>query len=253
MSARGSTLLGLILLIDNYDSFTWNLVQRLGEAAFARGEALEPGVGLVVARNDEITPDQAAALNSGDGPAGIVISPGPCTPAEAGVSAAIIARFAGRIPVLGVCLGCQVMAQMDGLHVTRHAIPVHGRTSPMHHDGQGLFTNLPSPMDAARYHSLVVRATEIRPPTPDADGWAVTAWTDELTPDGGTRRVLMGLRRIWADPHKAPLEGVQFHPESYLTPDGLALLGNFLHMVSQHQRIAPIGDPMQKMGTNAAS
>lgn len=218
----------LILLIDNYDSFTWNLVQRLGEAALARGEVLEPGVGLVVARNDEITPDEAAALN----PTGIVISPGPCTPAEAGVSAAIIERFAGVVPVLGVCLGCQVMAQMHGLAVARHDIPVHGRTSPVYHDGSGVFVNLPSPMEAARYHSLVVTG-EIPAPSPGHDGWAVTAWADEPTP-GGTRRVLMGLRRVWAESGKAPLVGVQFHPESYLTPHGPALLGNFLSMIDQY-------------------
>jgi anthranilate synthase/aminodeoxychorismate synthase-like glutamine amidotransferase len=227
----------LILLIDNYDSFTWNLVQRLGEAALARGEALEPGVGLLVARNDEITPDQAAALNS----SGIVISPGPCTPAEAGVSAAIIERFAGVVPLLGVCLGCQVMAQMDGLPVARHAIPVHGRTSPVHHDGSGIFANLPSPMEAARYHSLVVSG-EIPSPTPGLDGWAATAWTDEPTPTG-PRRVLMGLRRVWADGTKAPLEGVQFHPESYLTPHGPALLQNWLATVAQHQA-TPAATPM---------
>lgn len=214
----------MILLIDNYDSFTWNLVQRLGEVALARGEILEPGVGLVVARNDEITTDEAASLN----PAGIVISPGPCTPAEAGVSAAIIERFAGIVPVLGVCLGCQVIAQMHGLTVTRHAVPVHGRTSIVSHDGHGVLANLPSPMEAARYHSLVV-AGEI------PNGWAATAWTDEPTPDGGTRRVVMGLRRVWADGAKAPLEGVQFHPESYLTSHGHALLGNFLDMVAQDQ------------------
>jgi len=235
---------GLILLIDNYDSFTWNLVQRLGEAALARGETLEPGVGLVVARNDEISPDQAAALN----PTGIVISPGPCTPREAGVSAAIIQRFAGVVPILGVCLGCQVMADMQGMLVTRHAVPVHGRTSPVHHDGLGVFARLPSPMEAARYHSLVVQPAEIKPPTPEVDGWTVTAWTDEPTSEGSTRRVVMGLRRIWADAHKAPLEGVQFHPESYLTPDGPVLLGNFLHLVSQYRESNPLASSLSKKG-----
>ena len=224
----------MILLIDNYDSFTWNLVQRLGEAALARDEVLEPGVSLIVARNDEITPDEAASLN----PTGIVISPGPCTPAEAGVSAAIIERFAGVVPVLGVCLGCQVMAQMDGLAVARHDIPVHGRTSPVYHDGSGVFANLPSPMEAARYHSLVVTG-EIPAPSPGRDGWAVSAWTDEPTPDGRTRQVLMGIRRIWADDTKAPLEGVQFHPESYLTPHGPAVLGNFLSMIDQYHANQP--------------
>ena len=226
----------MILLIDNYDSFTWNLVQRLGEAALAHGEALEPGPGMVVARNDEITPDQAAALT----PTGIVISPGPCTPKEAGVSAAIIERFAGRVPILGVCLGCQVMADMAGMKVSRHAVPMHGRTSPVCHDGLGVFSGLPSPMVAARYHSLVVRAADIQAPVAGVDSWAMAAWTDEPTSEGGTRRVVMGLRRVWADRRKAPLEGVQFHPESYLTPEGLFLLSNFLNMVSQHRDGAQI-------------
>ena len=242
MSRTGSTLAGLILLIDNYDSFTWNLVQRLGEASMARGESLEPGRGMLVARNDEITPEEAASLPV----TGIVISPGPCTPREAGVSAAIIARFAGHVPILGVCLGCQVMADMHGLIVTRHAVPVHGRTSPVHHDGLGVFTALPSPMEAARYHSLVVREAELLPPGPASDGWQVTAWTDEPTPQGGTRRVVMGLRRIWADPRRAPLEGVQFHPESYLTPHGLTLLGNFLDLVSHSRAGSTTAEPPQK-------
>ncbi len=209
----------------------------------ARGVVLEPSVGLHVIRNDEITPDEAAELK----PTGIVISPGPCTPAESGVSAAIVERFAGVVPILGVCLGCQVMAQMDGLTVTRHAVPVHGRTSLVRHDGLGLFSNLPSPMEAARYHSLVVQAADIQPPSPDRDGWAVTAWTDEPTPARGTRRVVMGLRRIWADPAKAPLEGVQFHPESYLTPQGSALLSNFLSMIDQYQasRSTAVVSPME--------
>ncbi len=224
----------MILLIDNYDSFTWNLVQRLGEVAHARGESLEPGVGLVVARNDEISVEDAAALN----PTGVVVSPGPCTPAEAGVSAAVIERFAGVVPVLGVCLGCQVMAQMAGMTVERHAVPVHGRTSPVHHDGSGVFVGVPSPFDAARYHSLVVQDHEIEVSANGNDGWAISAWTDERTEDGGQRRVIMGLRRIWADAGRAPMEGVQFHPESYLTPDGHAMLGNFLGMVARHREAA---------------
>lgn len=221
----------MILLIDNYDSFTWNLVQRLGEVARARGENLEPGVGLVVARNDEITADEAVALE----PAGVVISPGPCTPAEAGVSTAVIERFAGIVPVLGVCLGCQVMAQMAGMNVERHDVPVHGRTSPVHHDGTGVLADLPSPFEAARYHSLVVSRRDVKQSVDSADGWAINAWTDERADDGGQRRVIMGLRRIWADASKAALEGVQFHPESYLTPDGHAMLRNFLGMVARHR------------------
>ncbi|MEO1009380.1 MAG: aminodeoxychorismate/anthranilate synthase component II [Planctomycetota bacterium] len=215
----------MILLIDNYDSFTWNLVQRLGE--IERG--LQPGRDLVVVRNDAITPSEVEAM----APSGILISPGPCTPAEAGVSRAIIEHFGGRIPLLGVCLGQQVMADADGMRVVRHRVPMHGKTSPVHHDGRGLFAGLPSPFEAARYHSLVVEAASIPEPVEGRDAWEVTAWTDEPLddPGGGTVRVVMGMRRRWADPGRAPLEGVQFHPESYLTAEGPTLLANFLERI----------------------
>ena len=216
----------MILLIDNYDSFTYNLVQRLGE--------IDSALHIHVVRNDRITPDEAEALDSGKGPSHLIISPGPCTPKEAGCSAAMIERFAGRIPVLGVCLGHQTIGHMHGMTVTRHAIPMHGKTSPIHHDGRGLFAMLSNPFTATRYHSLVVLPETIPPPTASGEGWAVSAWTDEpidpTKPDGPTRRVVMGLRRVWARNEKrAPLEGVQFHPESFLTIEGPKLLANFLH------------------------
>ena len=216
----------MILLIDNYDSFTWNLVQRLGEL----DRSLEPGRDLVVRRNDAITPDEAEALACGAGPRGVIISPGPCTPAEAGISAAIIERFAGRVPVLGVCLGHQTLAALHDMTVQRHTTPMHGKTSEIHHDGQGFFRGIPSPMVATRYHSLVVPIESIPAPAPDGSGWEVSAWTDEPTDSGGSQRVMMGLRRRWpaAAGPKAPLEGVQFHPESFLTEHGPRLLANFL-------------------------
>ncbi|MBY0312965.1 MAG: aminodeoxychorismate/anthranilate synthase component II [Phycisphaerales bacterium] len=215
----------MILLIDNYDSFTYNLVQRLGE--------IDPATTIHVERNDRITPDQAERLDGGRGPSHLIISPGPCTPKEAGCSAAMIERFAGRIPVLGVCLGHQTIGDMHGMTVTRHAVPMHGKTSPIQHDGQGVFNGLSNPFTATRYHSLVVLAETI-PPTTAQGGWAVSAWTDEpidaANPAGPTRRVVMGLRRVWPEgEHKAPLEGVQFHPESFLTLEGPKLLKNFLY------------------------
>lgn len=216
----------MILLIDNYDSFTYNLVQRLGE--------LDASVPIHVVRNDQITPDEAEKLDSGRGPTHLIISPGPCTPKEAGCSAAMIQRFAGRIPVLGVCLGHQTIGDMHGMTVQRHVVPMHGKTSAIAHDNQGVFTGLSNPFVATRYHSLVVLPETIPPLKPDGSGWAVSAWTDEpidpAKPDGPTRRVVMGLRRIWAKGEsKAPLEGVQFHPESFLTIEGPHLLRNFLN------------------------
>lgn len=216
----------MILLIDNYDSFTWNLVHRLGEL----DPTLEVGRDLLVVRNDRITPDEAERLDGGRGPSHVVISPGPCSPKEAGVSSAIIERFAGRVPVLGVCLGHQCIGALHGMTVARHAVPVHGKTSPIRHDGRGVFRGLPNPFTATRYHSLVVLPESIPPSGPGRDGWEVSAWTDEDDGSGGVRRVVMGLRRTWADPAKHPLEGVQFHPESFLTVDGPRLLANFLGM-----------------------
>lgn len=215
----------MILLIDNYDSFTYNLVQRLGE--------IDAGLDLRVIRNDQITPDQAEDL----APSHIIISPGPCTPREAGVSISIIERFAGRVPILGVCLGHQCIGHMHGMTVTRHIVPMHGKTSPIHHDNQGVFAGLSNPFTATRYHSLVVLAETIPPPEADGGGWAVSAWCDEPVEPGSaqTRRVVMGLRRVWPKtaPHRAPLEGVQFHPESFLTLEGPKLLRNFLHRRSK--------------------
>jgi anthranilate synthase/aminodeoxychorismate synthase-like glutamine amidotransferase len=214
----------MILLIDNYDSFTWNLVQGLGEL----DRTLDPSRDLLVARNDRITPDEAERIDSGRGPSHVIISPGPCSPGEAGVSSAIIERFAGRVPVLGVCLGHQCIGAMHGMTVTRHETPMHGKTSPIRHDGRGIFAGLSDPFTATRYHSLVVLEGTI-----PAQGWTVSAWTDEENGRGGTRRVIMGLRRDWGDASKAPLEGVQFHPESFLTDEGPRLLANFLRMGSR--------------------
>lgn len=216
----------MILLIDNYDSFTYNLVQRLGEI----DRTLRVGTDLLVIRNDQITPDQAEQLNNGKPPARIIISPGPCTPAESGCSPAIMQRFAGRVPILGVCLGHQTMGHMHGMTVTRHLVPMHGKTSPVHHNNQGVFAGLSNPFEATRYHSLIIRPETIPPREPGKDGWEVTAWTDEPADQHGpARRVVMGLRRVWADTSKAPWEGVQFHPESFLTLEGPKLLANFLN------------------------
>ncbi|MBC7771228.1 MAG: aminodeoxychorismate/anthranilate synthase component II [Pyrinomonadaceae bacterium] len=210
----------MILLIDNYDSFTYNLVQRLGE--------LDRGLDLRVVRNDKITPAEAAAMH----PSHVIISPGPCTPREAGVSPGIIRELGGKVPILGVCLGHQCIGDLHGMTVSRHIIPMHGKTSPIQHDSQGVFAGLPSPFVATRYHSLVVLAETV-----PAEGWAVSAWTDEPVGDGtgemrSTRRVVMGLRRLWAGDttDRAPMEGVQFHPESFLTTEGPKLLKNFLEM-----------------------
>ena len=221
----------MVLIIDNYDSFTWNPVQRFGEL----DPSLELERDLVVARNDRITPDEAASLNEGRGPSHVVISPGPCTPNEAGISEAIIDRFAGRVPILGVCLGHQCMAHMHGLPVERHGILMHGKTSEITHDGQGVFAGLSIPFTATRYHSLVVPEAAW-PTEPDAgeDGWTVSAWCPD--PGDPDSRVIMGLRRIWGTPTnpdgspRQPLEGVQFHPESFMTTQGPRLLANFLKM-----------------------
>jgi anthranilate synthase/aminodeoxychorismate synthase-like glutamine amidotransferase len=207
----------VILLIDNYDSFTFNLVQRLGE--------LDAGLDLRVVRNDKITAPEAEAMR----PSHVIISPGPCTPNEAGCSISVVERLAGKVPILGVCLGHQCIGAMHGMTVTRHAVPMHGKTSPIHHDGKGLFSGLGNPFTATRYHSLVVL-----PETLPQQGWEVSAWTDEVVEGGknGTRRVVMGLRRVWGKKEavRAPLEGVQFHPESFLTVEGPRLLANFLAM-----------------------
>ena len=190
----------MILLIDNYDSFTYNLVQRIGE--------LDPGLDLRVYRNDKITAEEAERL----APDHIIISPGPCTPAEGGVSNEIIRRLEGRVPILGVCLGHQCIGYTHGMTVERNYRLMHGKTSPIHHDGQTIFRGMSNPFTATRYHSLVVRRDTI-----DESLWEVSAWTEEGE--------VMGLRKKGSP---APLEGVQFHPESFLTTEGPILLANFL-------------------------
>ena len=191
----------MILLIDNYDSFTWNLVQRIGEIASERP--------LEVHRNDKITGDEIAKK----APSHLVISPGPCTPDEAGISCDVVRRFAGRMPILGVCLGHQSIGQVFGGTIVRAQRPMHGKVDRIEHDGKGLFAGLPSPIEATRYHSLV-----IDPPTLPRD-FEVDAWS--TAPDGS--REIMAIR------HKSlPVYGVQFHPESFLTPSGYDLLRTFL-------------------------
>ncbi len=205
----------MILLIDNYDSFTYNLVQRIGELLVASGR--DPGeLPMRVVRNDKITVEEALAMQ----PAHVIVSPGPCSPREAGVSCAMIEAFAGRVPVLGVCLGHQSIGHQFGMVVTRHRKLMHGKTSPISHDGKGLFRGVSNPFTATRYHSLVVTVESF-----DDTRFEVSAWTDD---DG--ERVIMGLRaRPGALPGgDAPLEGVQFHPESFLTVEGPKLLANFL-------------------------
>lgn len=197
----------MVLLIDNYDSFTYNLVQRIGE--------LDRSVDVQVYRNDKITVDKAVTMKPGH----VIVSPGPCTPNESGVSRAVIEAFAGRVPVLGVCLGHQCIGQCFGMSVVRHSKLMHGKTSLVHHDGRGVFAGLSNPFTATRYHSLIVERGSI-----DLERFEITAWTDEDE--------VMGLRaKTGTLEGEAPLEGVQFHPESFLTVEGPALLANFLGLV----------------------
>lgn len=194
----------MLLMIDNYDSFTYNLVQYLGEL----------GAEVQVYRNDAVDLDTIERL----APAQIVLSPGPCTPNEAGISLAAVERFAGRIPLLGVCLGHQAIGQAFGGYVVHAGQVMHGKTSAVHHHDIGVFTGLPNPMTATRYHSLVVDKQHL------PDCLEVTAWTE--TDDGAVEEI-MGLRHRELD-----VEGVQFHPESILTDHGHALLKNFLDRTS---------------------
>jgi len=194
----------MILMIDNYDSFTYNLVQFLGEM----------GQDLKVYRNDKITIEEIETLS----PDRIIISPGPCTPKEAGISVETIKYFAGKIPILGVCLGHQSIGYAFGGEVVRADRLMHGKTSLIHHDGEGVFKGMPKPFQATRYHSLVVR----RESMPDC--LKITAETDQ--------REVMGIR------HKdLPIEGVQFHPESILTESGKLLLGNFREVAGRQAMI----------------
>ena len=189
----------MILMIDNYDSFTYNIVQYLCEL----------GAEVCVHRNDEITLDAIAAL----APDQIVISPGPCTPNEAGISLAVIDRFAGQIPILGVCLGHQSIGQAFGGSVVRAREVMHGKTSQIFHNGLGVFENLPNPLEATRYHSLIVDRADL------PECLEVTAWTET----DGQLDEIMGFRHRTLD-----VEGVQFHPESIMTTNGHELLNNFL-------------------------
>lgn len=190
----------MLLMIDNYDSFTYNVVQYLGEL----------GADVVVHRNDEITLAEIERL----APEMIVISPGPCTPNEAGISMDVIREFGRRTPILGICLGHQALGQVFGGQVVRARQVMHGKTSLIHHDGQGVFRGLPQPFEATRYHSLIVARDSL------PDCLEITAWTE--LDDGGMDEI-MGLRH-----RELPIEGVQFHPESILTTTGHDLLRNFL-------------------------
>ena len=193
-----------LLMIDNYDSFTYNIVQYLGEL----------GAEVTVARNDEISVDEVQRrLDAGEFDR-LVISPGPCSPAEAGISVEAIRRFAGQVPILGVCLGHQGIGQAYGGKVVRAGNIMHGKTSPIRHEGRGVFAGLPDGYEATRYHSLVVEKSSL------PQCLEVTAWTEN--PDGSMEEI-MGLRH-----REHPVEGVQFHPESILTQHGHALLRNFL-------------------------
>jgi len=190
----------MIVLIDNYDSFTYNLVQRIGELDRTRK--------MVVYRNDQVTLEQIEA----DHPTQIIVSPGPCTPREAGISVDVIQHFAGKVPILGVCLGHQSIGYAFGASIVRADRLMHGKTSQMQHDGRGLFEGVPNPFTATRYHSLVIKPDTL----PDCF-------------DVSARTVDSPENEIMAVRHKTmPIEGVQFHPESFLTEHGHKLLANFL-------------------------
>jgi anthranilate synthase/aminodeoxychorismate synthase-like glutamine amidotransferase len=190
----------MILLIDNYDSFTYNLVQRLGE--------LNPSIDLQVHRNDKITVRQIEELQ----PSHIIISPGPCTPREAGISSDVVREYAPSVPILGVCLGHQCIGSVFGGDIVRNYRIMHGKTSWIHHDDRGVFAGLANPFEATRYHSLVIARESFT----NAD-FEISAWTEEGE--------IMGVRhRNW------PLHGVQFHPESFLTAEGPKLLKNFIEI-----------------------
>ncbi len=187
----------MLLMIDNYDSFTYNLVQYLGEL----------GQDIRVYRNDRIAIPEIEKLS----PERIVISPGPCTPNEAGISIKVAQHFSGKIPILGVCLGHQSIGAAFGAKIINAPRLMHGKTSMIHHDGKTIFKNLPNPFEATRYHSLIIRKDTL------SDGFEISAWTD--------RDEIMGIRH-----KKLIVEGVQFHPESILTKVGKDLLGNFLRL-----------------------
>jgi anthranilate synthase/aminodeoxychorismate synthase-like glutamine amidotransferase len=195
----------LIFVLDNYDSFTYNLVQYIGEL----GAEVDVADQVEVRRNDQVTVSEVESMHPGK----IVISPGPCTPREAGISIALIRHFAGKVPILGVCLGHQAIGEAFGGRVVRAAHLMHGKTSPVMHDNRTVFQGLPMPMTATRYHSLIVEEKDLPAEL------EVSAWTTEKD---GTRTV-MGLRH-----RHCAVEGVQFHPESVLTDAGKKLVENFL-------------------------
>ena len=189
----------MLLMIDNYDSFTYNVVQYLGEL----------GADVKVFRNDEVTLKDIEAMK----PSQIVISPGPCTPTQAGISTSVVGHFAGQMPILGICLGHQSIGQVFGGNVVHAGRVMHGKLSSIHHTGEGVFNGIPAPFVATRYHSLVIDQNSV------PSCLEVTAWTE----DDGKFEEIMGVR------HKElPIEGVQFHPESILSEHGLKLLKNFL-------------------------
>lgn len=192
----------MLLMLDNYDSFTYNLVQYFAEL----------GAQVKVVRNDEMRVEDMRALN----PSHLVISPGPCTPNEAGVSLAAIEAFAGKLPILGICLGHQSIAQVFGGRVVRASQVMHGKVSRIAHDGQGVFQGLPQNLQVTRYHSLVVEAASL------PQDFVVSAWVGE---EDVTPNAIMGIRH-----RHLPIEGVQFHPESILSEHGHAMLANFLKM-----------------------
>jgi anthranilate synthase/aminodeoxychorismate synthase-like glutamine amidotransferase len=202
----------MVVVLDNYDSFTYNLVQRLGE--------IDPTVDVRVFRNDQLTVDQLVALDADR----LIVSPGPCTPREAGISVAAIRRLAGRLPLLGVCLGHQAIGQAYGARIIRAPHLMHGKTDAIVHDDRGLFAGLPNPFVATRYHSLVIDPQSL------PEELVISAWTDT----GGERQIMAVRHR------DLPLEGWQFHPESFLTEPGIELLRRFLAWAPQSMA-APLG------------
>jgi anthranilate synthase component 2 len=193
----------MILIVDNYDSFTYNLVQRLGE--------MDSSLDIQVHRNDKISVDEIESLK----PSHIIISPGPCTPNEAGISVGVVERFHGKLPILGVCLGHQSIGQATGSTIVRAERLMHGKTDLIYHNDAAIFAGLPNPMTATRYHSLVIKPDTL------SDEFEVSAWS--TAPDGG--KEIMGVQ------HKShPTFGVQFHPESFLTERGVDLLKNFVEI-----------------------
>jgi anthranilate synthase/aminodeoxychorismate synthase-like glutamine amidotransferase len=199
---RATLKVTMVFVLDNYDSFTYNLVQYLGEL----------GAEVEVYRNDELTVEQVEALH----PDRILLSPGPCTPGEAGILVPLIRYMAGKAPIFGVCLGHQAIGEAFGGHVVRAGRLMHGKTSPVEHDGKGIFAGLPTPLTCTRYHSLIVAQDSIP---------AELMVTAQTPSSNGSGSVIMGLRH-----RTLPIEGVQFHPESVLTEGGHQMIRNFLNM-----------------------